>query len=391
MNHSRRVVRQAGPPADSPKPAPPGLPARRESGDEQPTGESVGASPSAAPESSVRDSRASENPALRDRTPESAARKRNRRGRRRRGGLGGAAQSQSQANAANASNGSAAGVSASGVSAAGVSAAGVSAAGLPASRVSAAGTAASGPGAVPSAPAIDAGGSRSPGGSALASGNTSQPKRRRRRRRGGAPKLPSRPVVFVGPMAAGKTSLGRRVAKELGLQFVDSDVLFVRQHGPIAEFFTANGEPEFRRIEAEIIAAELATEGTRILALGGGAVLSAETRALLANHPTILLMTTQEAVLRTANVSRRPLLRDDPNSWGRILEARRPLYNEVADVTFRTDRAGKEQLTRRVVEWVHSYGRREHQQLAQQQGQQQGQQPPKAAERAPEETLNEQE
>lgn len=165
--------------------------------------------------------------------------------------------------------------------------------------------------------------------------------------------------MFVGPMAAGKTSLGRRVAKELGIPFVDSDVVFVRKHGAITDFFAAHGEPEFRRIEAEIIASELAEPGTRILALGGGAVLSESTRELLRRHPTILLMTTQEAVLRTANISRRPLLRDDPSAWGRILAERKPLYLEVADVTFRTDRAGKEQLTRRVVEWARAYARRE--------------------------------
>lgn len=185
-----------------------------------------------------------------------------------------------------------------------------------------------------------------------------KPKRRRRRRGGGA-RLPERTIVFVGPMAAGKTSLGKRVARELGVPFLDSDVLFTREHGPITDFFTTHGEPEFRRIEAEIIAEELAKPGTRVLALGGGAVLSDSTRELLAAHPTILLLTTQAAVLRTANLSRRPLLRDDPTAWGRILAERKPLYLEVADVTFRTDRAGQEQLTKRVVQWVRAYARRE--------------------------------
>lgn len=170
--------------------------------------------------------------------------------------------------------------------------------------------------------------------------------------------MPELAVVFVGPMAAGKTSLGRRVAKDLGVPFVDTDVVFVRAHGPITEFFQTHGEEEFRRIEAEIIARELAEPGTRIVALGGGAVLSSATRALLQSHPVVLLMTTQAAVLRTANLDRRPLLRDDPEAWGRILEARRPLYNEVANVTFRTDRATKEQLSRKIVQWVRTAGRR---------------------------------
>lgn len=160
-------------------------------------------------------------------------------------------------------------------------------------------------------------------------------------------------------MAAGKTSLGKRVARELGVPFVDSDAVFVRSHGPITEFFENHGEPEFRRIEAELIARELSNGGGKVLALGGGAVLTASTRALLAAHPVVLLMTTQEAVLRTANISRRPLLRDDPNAWDRILKERKPLYDEVADVTYRTDRATKEQLARRVAQWARTYrGRR---------------------------------
>lgn len=185
----------------------------------------------------------------------------------------------------------------------------------------------------------------------------SKPRRRRSRRRKG--RLPDRAVVFVGPMAAGKTSLGRKVAKDLGIPFIDTDAVFVRRHGAITEFFTQHGEPEFRRIEAEIIAEELGQPGARIVALGGGAVLTAETRELLVRYPVILLMTTQAAVLRTANLSRRPLLRDDPEAWGRILEIRRPLYEEVADVTFRTDRATKEQLSRRVAGWMRAQARRQ--------------------------------
>ncbi len=181
--------------------------------------------------------------------------------------------------------------------------------------------------------------------------NRNARRRRSRHRR----RLPDTAIVFIGPMASGKTSLGKQVAKELGVAFVDSDAVFVRAHGPITRFFEEHGEAEFRKIEEEVIAAELAKPGARVLALGGGAVLSERTRELLRRHPVVLLMTTQAAVLRTANIARRPLLRDDPNAWGRILEARRHLYEEVADVTFRTDRATKVQLTRKVVAWARTY------------------------------------
>lgn len=186
-------------------------------------------------------------------------------------------------------------------------------------------------------------------------------KRRRRRRRSGG-SLPDRAIVFVGPMAAGKTSLGKRVARELGVPFVDTDAVIVRRHGVITEFFATHGEAEFRRVEAEVIKEELAVEGCRIVALGGGAVLTESTRELLAQHPVVLLMTTQEAVLRTANLARRPLLRDDPEAWGRILQERRPLYEAVASVTYRTDRATQEQLVRRVAQWARGGGR--HQRTA---------------------------
>ncbi|NLA66507.1 MAG: shikimate kinase [Leucobacter sp.] len=189
-------------------------------------------------------------------------------------------------------------------------------------------------------------------------GSPGAQKKTRRRRRGRG-RLPNRAIVFVGPMAAGKTSLGRRVAKELNVPFVDSDVVFQQRHGAITDFFAIHGEDEFRRIEAEIIAEQLAEPGLRVLALGGGAVLTESTRTLLKDFPVVLLMTTQAAVLRTANLARRPLLRDDPEAWGRILEARRHLYVEVADITFRTDRATKEQLVRRVVDWARGVARRE--------------------------------
>lgn len=182
---------------------------------------------------------------------------------------------------------------------------------------------------------------------------------RKRRRQGGGSRLAGA-VVFIGPMAAGKTSLGKRVARELGVPFVDSDALFVRRHGNIADFFERRGEPEFRRIEAELIAEELAKPVAKVLALGGGAVLAERTRGLLLRHPVVLLLTTQEAVLRTANLDKRPLLRDDPEAWGRILEERLPLYEEVANITYRTDRGTKDQLARRIAHWARTFPKGKH-------------------------------
>ena len=161
-----------------------------------------------------------------------------------------------------------------------------------------------------------------------------------------------RAVVLVGPMAAGKTSLGKRLARALSIPFVDSDARIVQQHGTISKLFEERGEEFFRQVEAQVIAAELARKGPRIVALGGGAVLTESTRDLLASYPVILLMTTEKAVLKTANLSRRPLLKHDPGAWQRILDERRPLYESVADVVFRTDRYSQNDLTQVASTWI---------------------------------------
>lgn len=197
----------------------------------------------------------------------------------------------------------------------------------------------------------------------------SQPRRRAARPAGPPPKKPlpgppplaqgapevcglDRAVVLVGPMAAGKTSLGKRLARALDIPFVDSDARIVQQHGVITKIFEEQGEAAFREIEAAIIATELARKGPRILALGGGAVLTESTRELLKHHPVMLLMSTEKAVLKTANLSRRPLLKNDPGAWQRILNERRHLYEAVAHVTFRTDRFSQNDLTEVASEWI---------------------------------------
>lgn len=165
-------------------------------------------------------------------------------------------------------------------------------------------------------------------------------------------KLPPKAIVFIGPMAAGKTSIGKRVAKELGIPFIDTDSRIIQRYGQIADIFAKHGEAVFRGFEEEIVAREVSEPGARVVSLGGGAVLSAKTRQLLANYPVILLLTTEAAVMRTVNLAKRPLLRDDPGAWTRIFKEREQLYLDTARVSFRTDRHTKEGITALIVDWL---------------------------------------
>ena len=147
-------------------------------------------------------------------------------------------------------------------------------------------------------------------------------------------------VVLVGLPAAGKTSAGRKLARRLGVPFADSDALIEARDGrTIPQIFLESGEPVFRALEVEVIAEALASfEG--VLALGGGAVLSSETRERLreSGGPVVHLVTTVDAALSLVRGGRgRPVLGDDPARRLAELEAERaPLYAEVASVSVRS-------------------------------------------------------
>jgi shikimate kinase len=158
-------------------------------------------------------------------------------------------------------------------------------------------------------------------------------------------------LVLVGPPAAGKTTVGRLVAERLGVDFTDTDELVVARAGkPVAEIFVDEGEPAFRELEAAAVAEALVGTGG-VLALGGGAVLSAATRRLLAGHPVVFLATGVPAAASRVGLNRdRPLLLGNPRQQLReLLEARLPLYREVAVATVDTDELTPEQVADAVV------------------------------------------
>ncbi len=152
-------------------------------------------------------------------------------------------------------------------------------------------------------------------------------------------------VVLVGPPAAGKTTVGRLLADRLSVPFVDTDDLVVARAGkPVSEIFVDDGEEEFRRLEADAVAEALARDA--VVALGGGAVLAEHTRTRLAGRPVVLLSASVPTSASRVGLNRdRPLLLGNPRQQLRaLLDARLPLYREVAVAEVETDDRTPEQV-----------------------------------------------
>ena len=162
-----------------------------------------------------------------------------------------------------------------------------------------------------------------------------------------------RALVLVGPMGAGKTSIGRRVARTMGMTFTDTDKVVVRDHGPIPELFTRLGEQGFRALERDAVVESLQRGG--VVALGGGAVLDAATRAALGEHRVVLLTVSPRVVASRIAGADRPLLNGDEDQvtrWERIFAERKRLYEEVADVTFDTSSGPLADVVTAIVAWA---------------------------------------
>ena len=151
--------------------------------------------------------------------------------------------------------------------------------------------------------------------------------------------LGTRSVVLIGMMGAGKSSIGRRLAGELGISFVDADTEIEKAAGmSIPEMFEFKGEAYFRSGEARVIA-RLLDCGPQVLATGGGAFMNAQTRALVRDRGVSIWLKADLEVLlrRVKRRTDRPLLKDsDPTvTLTRLLEQRDPVYAE-ADLTIQS-------------------------------------------------------
>ena len=157
--------------------------------------------------------------------------------------------------------------------------------------------------------------------------------------------------VLVGPMGAGKTTVGELVAARLGVPFLDTDSIIEAGAGkPISEIFIDDGEDHFRALERAAVAEALASH-PGVLALGGGAVLAPETRELLRGHTVVFLsVELADAAQRVGLGVGRPLLAVNPRATMKaLLDARRPVYEEVATAVVATDGTAPEEVAEAVL------------------------------------------
>lgn len=167
------------------------------------------------------------------------------------------------------------------------------------------------------------------------------------------PDVPTRPratLVLVGPMASGKTTLGRLVADSMELAFTDSDHEIENEHGPIPQLFESFGEEHFRHLERVAVARVLRRPG--IVSLGGGAVLDPDTRSDLAEFPVVFLTVAPEVAAHRLQNTTRPLAQGGIDAWTAILADRLPLYQEVADATFDTSSRDTRSLGGDLARWA---------------------------------------
>ena len=156
-------------------------------------------------------------------------------------------------------------------------------------------------------------------------------------------------VVLIGPPAAGKTRIGKRLASRLGRPFIDTDREIVAEHGPIPQIFAEHGEPYFRRLEREAVRRALTEHA--VVSLGGGAVLDRETQADLAATSVILLTVKAEAVAGRIGNAKRPLV-TDLTSWQALVDSRAELYASLADYSIDTSTRPLDAIVEDIALWV---------------------------------------
>lgn len=171
-------------------------------------------------------------------------------------------------------------------------------------------------------------------------------------------RLDGRPIVLIGLMGAGKSAIGRKLAAQLDLPFIDADHEIEEAASmSIADIFEHYGEAEFRRLEASVMT-RLLGAGATVLATGGGAFMNADTRAAI-GKAGVSVWLSADIDLLMARVSRkatRPLLKaPDPRAvMQKLMDERYPVY-ATADVTVISRDVGKDEMAGTVVNALHDH------------------------------------
>lgn len=166
-------------------------------------------------------------------------------------------------------------------------------------------------------------------------------------------------IVFIGPMGAGKTTIGRRIAKHYHLPFYDSDKVIEERTGvSIPIIFELEGEKGFRKRETEVLEG-LLQNPEFVLATGGGIVLKPENRNMLRRDAMVIFLSADLDHLfsRTCYDKNRPLLQNDnpKQTLKNILEERLPIYNELADIIIETNHQNINVAVKDIVNGIKNY------------------------------------
>ena len=159
-------------------------------------------------------------------------------------------------------------------------------------------------------------------------------------------------IVLIGPPGAGKSSIGKALAKELNLNFIDSDSEIEKiSHKKISEIFIEDGEPAFRLLEVDVVRKVLSDfEG--VISLGGGAPINKEIQDLLvdANYPVVFIdVSIAQAATRIGFNKDRPLLLVNPRQqWISLMNERRPIYEKLASQTISSDNQKPNEVAKQI-------------------------------------------
>lgn len=161
-------------------------------------------------------------------------------------------------------------------------------------------------------------------------------------------------AILIGPPGSGKSSVGKSLAQRMGVEFSDTDTIIEKKwKKSISDIFVESGEPYFREIERAVVLDRL-EKGVGVLSLGGGSVLDQQAQSALRNNATPIVfldVSLASASPRVGFNRDRPLLVGNPRAkWQELMNARRPIYEELATFTVSTDDLTPSQVSSKIVQ-----------------------------------------